>query len=52
MRLAIHNLINHSLWLGVTYGVVGDVSDGVDVTHLLSDQRAEFKKYKDYTVWL
>ena len=37
----INKLINHSLWLGVTYSVAWDVSDDVDVTHLLSDQRTE-----------
>ena len=45
-------IINNSLWLDVIYDVVGDViSDGVGVTHLLSDQRAEYKKYESYAAW-
>ena len=38
--------------MGVTYDVVGDViKDGVGVTHLLSDQRAEYEKYENYAAW-
>ena len=43
-QLCLHKLIYRSrarLWLGVPHNVVEDVSDGVDVTHLLSDQRTE-----------
>ena len=39
-------ILNNSLWLGVTYNVVGNVTDSVDVT--LAVKLMQARSYKAY----